>query len=109
MRYHSPQFWYSGVALVRPATKSSIDGSPISGHALRCRRLWLLVEKRRRSPGRGLKSVGQIARRRDTNYDYLASIELRARGTRKADSCEQIFFGLLGDGLVLQRLVRDEF
>src|SRR5271166_1379260 len=80
------------------------DSSSFSG-----RWRWLLVNRRRRRARRGLKAVRQIARRRNTNHDYLPSIELGARRTRKADPGERIFLRILRDHLVLQRRIRDDF
>src|SRR5271170_6181066 len=80
------------------------DTSSFSG---RWRRL--LVERRRGGAGRRLKAIRQIARRRNTNHDYLPSIQLGARRTRKADPCERIFLGILRDHLVLQSSIRDDF
>src|SRR5580658_4256306 len=67
-----------------------------------------LVERRRWSAGRGLKSVGQIARRRNPDDDDLTPVKLGSRRTRKADPGQRIFLRILGDYLVLQRSVRDD-
>src|ERR1700684_3623757 len=67
-----------------------------------------LGERRSRSAGRGLKSVGQIARRRNSDDDDLAPVQLGPRRTRKADPGKRIFLRILRNHLVLQGSVRDD-
>src|ERR1019366_774053 len=82
------------------------SGGPISRYVLLGGSgLCLLVEDARRSSRRRLISVGQIARRRNSNHNYLARIQLGASRTRIAYSREQGFPGIPRDPLLPQRLV----